>query len=101
VSMAGEDFLVGLDRQRADVVGRRLAPVAGLCSMTAAGLARRFDTAQWRGVETALATLSERALPLLPEPRGVVLLERATIDLDTTDVVYGRLKQGVAYHYQG
>ncbi|UQX11564.1 hypothetical protein [Candidatus Mycobacterium methanotrophicum] len=35
-----EDFLVGLDRQRADKAGQRLTPVAGL-SATTAGLARR------------------------------------------------------------
>ena len=40
--LAGEDFLVGLDRRRADVAGQVLAPVAGLSSTTAAGLARRF-----------------------------------------------------------
>src|ERR1700716_2633464 len=38
--LAGEDFLVGLDRQRTDVVGQVIAPVPGLCSTTAAGLAR-------------------------------------------------------------
>jgi hypothetical protein len=37
--LAGEDFLVELDRQRADVAGQALAPVAGLGSTTAAGLA--------------------------------------------------------------
>ncbi|MGH3599448.1 MAG: hypothetical protein ACRDQH_04085, partial [Pseudonocardiaceae bacterium] len=40
--LAGEDFLVGLDRQRADETGQVLAAVAGLSSTTAAGLARRF-----------------------------------------------------------
>ncbi|MCA1695034.1 MAG: hypothetical protein LC749_10015, partial [Actinobacteria bacterium] len=40
--LAGEDFLVGLDRQRGDVAGGVLAPVPGLSSTTAAGLARRF-----------------------------------------------------------
>lgn len=39
--LAGEDFLVGLDRRRADAAGQVLAPVAGLSSTTAAGLARR------------------------------------------------------------
>jgi hypothetical protein len=39
--LAGEDFLVGLDRQRADTAGQVLAPVPGLASTTAAGLARR------------------------------------------------------------
>src|SRR5262249_59381392 len=40
--LAGEDFLTGLDRQRADAAGQRLTPVPGLASTTAAGLARRI-----------------------------------------------------------
>ena len=40
--LAGEEFLVGLDRYRADVAGQVLAAVPGLSSTTAAGLARRF-----------------------------------------------------------
>ncbi len=39
--LAGEDFLTGLDRQRADAAGQQIAPVPGLASTTAAGLARR------------------------------------------------------------
>lgn len=35
--LAGEDFSVGLDRQRADVAGQVLAPVSGLSSTTAGG----------------------------------------------------------------
>ena len=53
--LAGEDFLVGLDRQRADEAGQVLAVVPGLASTTAAGLARRFTDAQWHAVETGLA----------------------------------------------
>ena len=49
--LAGEDFLVGLDRQRADVAGQQIAPVPGLSSTTAAGLARRITAGQWRAVE--------------------------------------------------
>ena len=47
--LAGEDFLTGLDRQRADAAGQQLTPVPGLASTTAAGLARRITPAQWRG----------------------------------------------------
>src|SRR5919107_1411580 len=73
--LAGEDFLVGLDRRRADTAGQLLAPVPGLAATTAAGLARRFAPA---------------------------LCAQVTIDLDTTDVeVYGRHKRGVAYNHQG
>jgi hypothetical protein len=49
--LAGEDFLVGLDRYRADAAGQVLAAVPGLCSTTAAGLARRFTDGsggRWR-----------------------------------------------------
>ena len=40
--LAGEDFLTGLDRQRADVAGQQITPVPGLASTTTAGLARRI-----------------------------------------------------------
>src|SRR5690349_5871716 len=63
--LAGEDFLVGLDRQRADVAGQQLTPVPGLSSTTAAGLARRVTAAQWRVVERGLATVAERVMGLL------------------------------------
>ena len=43
--LAGEDHLVGLDRRRAEVAGRRLGPVEMPPSTTAAGLARRFTDA--------------------------------------------------------
>jgi hypothetical protein len=48
--LAGEDFLVGLDRQRADAAGQQLTPVPGLSSTTAAGVARRITAGQWRSV---------------------------------------------------
>jgi len=100
--LAGEDFLVGLDRQRADVAGQQLTPVPGLCSTTAAGLARRLTPEQWRSVETGLARVHERMLALLPARRRARLTGTATIDIDTTDVeVYGSKKRGVAYNYQG
>jgi hypothetical protein len=100
--LAGEDFLVGLDRQRADAAGQVLAPVAGLASTTAAGLARRFTEGQWRAVETAIGDIATTALAGLPPGRAAALCEQVTIDLDTTDVeVYGRDKRGVAYNYQG
>jgi hypothetical protein len=100
--LAGEDFLVGLDRQRADTAGQALAPVPGLASTTAAGLARRITAGQWAAVETGVARSTARMLGLLPAGRAAALAEQVTIDLDTTDVeVYGRLKDGVAYNYQG
>ena len=101
--LAGEDFLTGLDRQRADAAGQQITPVPGLASTTAAGLARRITPAQWEAVERGLAAVTGRMLALLPAPRAAALAGGpVTIDLDTTDVeVYGRKKRGVAYNHQG
>ena len=101
--LAGEDFLTGLDRQRADAAGQQVTPVPGLSSTTAAGLARRITPGQWRAVETGLAAVTGRMLDLVPAPRAAALTEGpVTIDLDATDVeVYGRKKRGVAYNHQG
>ena len=66
--LAGEDFLVGLDRQRADTAGQQLAPVPGLSSTTAAGLARRITARQWTAVEHGVAAVTGRMLALLPAP---------------------------------
>jgi hypothetical protein len=103
--LVGEDFLVGLDRQRADTTGQRLAPVPGLAATTAAGLARKFSDGQWAAVETGLGDVHGAALATLAAAapgRAAALAESVTIDLDTTDVeVYGRHKRGVAYNHQG
>src|SRR6266513_5133925 len=101
--LAGEDFLTGLDRHRADAAGQRLTPVPGLASTTAAGLARRITGAQWLAVETGLAAVTGQMMGLLPPARAAALTTGpVTIDLETTDVeVYGRKKRGVAYNHQG
>ncbi len=100
--LVGEDFLVGLDRQRGDVAGQVLAPVPGLSSTTAAGRARRLSDGQWRAVETGIGDVHTAMLAALSPQRVAALCETVTIDLDTTDVeVYGPKKRGVAYHYQG
>ena len=101
--LAGEDFLAGLDRQRADAAGQRITPVPGLSSTTAAGLARRITPAQWQAVERGVAAVTQRMVSLLPAERAAALAEGpVTIDLDATDVeVYGRKKRGVAYNHQG
>src|SRR6266498_3248903 len=100
--MAGEDFLVGLDRQRADVAGQVITPVSGLSSTTAAGLARRFTDPQWTAVETGVASVTERVLERVPAARRKRLCDAPTIDLDASDVeVYGRKKRGVAYNHEG
>jgi Transposase DDE domain group 1 len=99
--LAGEDFLVGLDRQRADAAGQVLVPVPGLSSTTAAGLARKFTDGQWHAVETGIGDIHTAMLAALPPQRAASLCETVTIDLDTTDVeVYGRQKRGVAFNYQ-
>ena len=51
--LAGEDFLVGLDRLRADEAGQQVTPVPGLAASTATGLARRFTPEHWRGARPA------------------------------------------------
>jgi hypothetical protein len=101
--LAGEDFLVGLDRLRADEAGQQLAPVPGLATSTATGLARRFTARQWRGAEAGLAAATARMVALLPEERAAELAGGpVTIDIDATDVeVYGSKKRGVAYTYAG
>ncbi|HXZ75767.1 MAG TPA: IS1380 family transposase [Streptosporangiaceae bacterium] len=102
--LAGEDFLVGLDRLRADAAGQQVTLVPGLATSTAAGLARRFTKAQWAGAEAGLAAATTRMLTLLPAERAGELAGGGpvTIDIDATDVeVYGSKKQGVAYNYQG
>ena len=93
--LAGEDFLVGLDRRRADAAGQVLAPVPGLSSTTAAGLARKFTDGQWHGVETGIGDIHTAMLAALPPARAAALCDQVTIDLDTTDVeVYGSKKRG-------
>src|SRR4051812_18986895 len=103
--LAGGDFLVGLDRQRADVAGQRVAPVPGLAATTAAGLAPRLSGTPWAAVETGLGDVHAAALvtlAALAPARAAGLCESVTIDLDTTDVeVYGRHKRGVAFNHQG
>src|SRR5271166_2038599 len=101
--LAGEDFLVGLDRVRADQAGQLLVPVPGLATSTAAGIARRFTQQHWRGAEAGLAAATARMAGLLPAERAAELAGGpVTIDIDATDVeVYGSKKRGVAYNYQG
>ncbi|MDF1603865.1 IS1380 family transposase [Nocardioides sp. YIM 152315] len=100
--LAGEDYLIGLDRRRADVAGGRLAPVPTAPSTTAATLAKRFDTDRWHRVEAALGHIAARVIGRLDKPRRDALLAAPTIDIDATDVeVYGSRKQGISYNYKG
>src|SRR4051812_49642782 len=66
--LAGEDFLVGLDRQRADAAGQVLAAVPGLSSTNAAGLARKLTDGPWDAVENPVRDLG--ATRLAPPPPG-------------------------------
>ena len=101
--LAGEDFLVGLDRVRADQAGQQITLVPGLSTSTATGIARRLTDKHWRGAETGLAQATARMMDLLPAQRAAELaVGPVTIDIDATDVeVYGTRKRGVAYNYQG
>src|SRR6266571_3649158 len=99
--LAGEDFLVGLDRVRADQAGQQLVPVPA--ASTATGIVRRFTGRHWRGAGAGLAATTARMMDLLPAERTAELAAGpVTIDIDATDVeVYGSKKRGVAYNYQG
>lgn len=100
--LAGEDYLIGLDRRRADIAGAVLAPVVTAPSTTAATLAKRFDTDRWYSVERAVGVITGRVIGHLSDQRRRALLAAPTLDLDATDVeVYGSRKQGIAYNYKG
>lgn len=49
--LTGGDFLVSLDRRRADVAGQLLEPVPTPAATTAAGVAKRFTATHLRGIE--------------------------------------------------
>ena len=98
--LAGEDFLVGLDRQRDDIAGQRLVPVARARRRRPGW--RDGADGQWRAVEAGVVDVHAATLAALPAQRAAVLCETVTIDLDTTDVeIYGRQKAGMAYNYHG
>lgn len=101
--LCGHDYLVGLDRVRADQVTAGLSAVPTPASTTAATLARRLCGEQWLSVEDGLAAVARRVLMGLPARRRAVLEHTApTIDLDTTDTeTYGRAKQGVTFNHMG
>jgi hypothetical protein len=96
-------FVNALDRHRADTAVQALSAVPAVASTTAGGLTRCFGADRVAGIEAGNATIIARGWERLPEQRrSAVLTGRLGIDLDATDVeVYGRLKRGVAYNYQG
>lgn len=100
--LTGGDHLVSLDRRRADVAGQELEPVPTPASTTAAGIARRFGPAQVAGIETGVAAVNAKVVPMLSQVRRASLLRSVTIDGDTTDVeVYGRTKDRAVHAYTG
>ncbi|MDH2902319.1 MAG: IS1380 family transposase [Actinomycetota bacterium] len=102
--LAGGDFLCDLDHQREDVAGLRLRAVPDVpASTTVIGLGQRFDEKARVHVERANAKLVKGTFSLLPEKRRASLIaQRPSIDLDPTDTeVYGRMKEGSDFNYQG
>lgn len=100
--LTGGDFLVSLDRRRADAAGQQLEPVPTPASTTAAGIARRFTPEHLAGIETGIGEVNTRMVSLVGQVRRTSLLKVATIDGDTTDVeVYGRQKENAAYNHTG
>src|SRR6476661_3494388 len=96
--LAGEDFLVGMDRRRADAAGQSLEPVPAPASTTTGQLAKRFTPTHLAGIESGLGLINNRMLGLVPRRRRARLLSSVTIDGDTTDVeVYGSKKQDAVY----
>lgn len=100
--LTGGDFLVSLDRRRADVAGQFLEPVPTPASTTATGIAKRFTDTQLRGIEMAIGAVNTTLVGLVPPVRRSALLKVATIDGDGTDVeVFGRFKERVEYNRTG
>jgi hypothetical protein len=64
--LAGADFLVGMDRHRADVASQLLEPVPTPASTTTAQLAKRFTPTHTAGIENGIGTVNARVLRLLP-----------------------------------
>jgi Transposase DDE domain group 1 len=99
--MTGADFLVGMDRRRANTAGQRLEPVPTPASTTTAQVAKRFTATHLAGIGDGIGVVNARVLALVSPRRRTQLLAAATIDGDTTDVeVYGRDKQDAVYNYQ-
>lgn len=100
--LAGADFLVGLDRRRADTAGQVLEPAPTPASTTAAGIAKRFTDERLAGIEAGIGAVNTEFVSRLSLVRRTSLLQVATIDGDATDVqVYGRTKEKAAHAYTG
>lgn len=100
--LAGEDFMVGLDRRRHDAAGQVLEPSPTPASTTWAGNAKRFTAEHLAMLPSAMKTINTQWVTRLPAVRRGALLRQVTIDGDATDVeVYGRTKQDAAHAYTG
>ena len=100
--LAGGDYLVSLDRRRADVAGQLLEPVPTPATSTAYGIAKRFTDEHVAGIEAGIGAVNQRVLSLVGQVRATSLLNTVTIDGDTTDVeVYGPTKEKSAHTYTG
>src|SRR6478735_10526794 len=65
--LAGQDFLVGMDRRRDDTAGQALEPVPTPASTTTAQLAQRFTPEQVAGIEIAIGVVHQRLIGLVPK----------------------------------
>jgi len=100
--LAGEDFMVGLDRRRTDVAGELLEDVATPASTTWRSIAARFTPEAFTGIEEAIAQVNGEVLARVPASRGLSLLKCVTLDGDATDIeVYGHSKEKAAHSYTG
>ena len=78
--LAGADFLVGMDRRRADTAGQLLEPVPTPASTTTSQLAKRFTPPHFAGIENGIGAVNARVLSLVSPARRDRLLTSATID---------------------
>ena len=97
--LCGGDWMLDLERLRADEAGAELRAVAEVAAAsTACQLARRSRRSHLRGAEAAFAACANAMDGQLGRtPDGAV-----TLDFDSTAVeVYGRRKPGAGVNYQG
>jgi hypothetical protein len=63
--LTGGDFLVSLDRRRADLAGQLLEPVPTPASTTAAGIAKLFTGEHLVGIEAAIGKVNTTMVGLV------------------------------------
>jgi hypothetical protein len=94
--LAGEDFLVGLDRQRADTAGQRLAPVPGVVKSY-------IDAHERNDLDGLMSLLREDLrFAMLPEPGTVIMTAKDAVDgLGLRWALPARLRRLALYHHDG